>query len=63
MVSDDISTRMELSFKDLNIVLIPAATVSHPSIAAARVVGLAYRILLQNLKGFDENKKMSQFLK
>ena len=36
---------------------------AHPSIAAARVFGLAQAILLQNLKGFNENKKMGPFLK
>ena len=32
---------------------------THPSIAATRLFGLAQGILLQNLKGFDELKKMS----
>ena len=37
--------------------------VAHPSIAATRLFGLAQGILLQNLKGFDELKKMSRFSK
>ena len=36
---------------------------THPSIAATRLFGLAQGILLQNLKGFDELKKMSRFSK
>ena len=39
------------------------ARLSHPSIAATRLFGLAQGILLQNLKGFDELKKMSRFSK
>ena len=33
---------------------------SHPSIAAARKEGLAYRILLQNLNGLNSYEKMRQ---
>ena len=33
---------------------------THPSMADARLFGLAQGILLQNLKGFDELKKMGR---
>ena len=37
--------------------------VAHPSIAAARKEGLAYRILLQNLNGLNSYEKMRQISK